>query len=131
MPTEEWGVKPSNFIFVNHWFIPEHPQFLRRQTFLSRSVCIVWYFVLDMKYKCRTCLTICDDVVEHIKKVHKFSESYINDQLKTNTNSYLHAFEKIKWLRKNPMDIILVERLNRKDVKRINQNNYIFYIHSI
>jgi len=49
-----------------------------------------------MKYKCRTCQTICDDVVEHIKKVHGFSDSYIKDQLKTNTNSYLHAFEKIK-----------------------------------
>jgi len=93
------------------------------QTFLSRSVCIVWYFVLDMKYKCRTCQTICDDVVEHIKKVHGFSDSYIKDQLKTNTNSYLHAFEEIKWLRKNPMDIILVERLNRKDVKRIKNQN--------
>jgi len=61
----------------------------------------------------------CTDIVQHVKKVHGFSESYINDQLKTNSNSYLNAFEKIKWLRKNPKDIILVERLNRKDVKRI------------
>ena len=84
----------------------------------------MWYFVLGMKYKCRTCLTICDDVTEHVKKVHGFSESYIKDQLKSNTNSYLHAFEEIKWLRKNHMDIILVERLNRKDVKIINQNEF-------
>jgi len=57
--------------------------------------------------------------MQHVKKVHGFSESYIKDQLKTNSNSYLNAFEEIKWLRKNPKDIILVERLNRKDVKRI------------
>ena len=68
----------------------------------------------------------CTDIVQHVKKVHGFSESYINDQLKTNSNSYLNAFEKIKWLRKNPKDIILVERLNRKDVKRIKNNIYYF-----
>ena len=96
MPTEEWGVKPSNFIFVNHWFIPEYTQFLRCQTFLSRSVCIVWYFVVDMKYKCRTCLTTCTDIIEHIKKVHGFSEQYIEDSLKSNTNSYKNSFEIIK-----------------------------------
>ena len=85
----------------------------------------MWYFVLDMprkalmKYMCKTCQKPCNDIIEHIKKVHGFSESYIKDQLKTNSNSYLNAFEKIKWLRKNPKDIILVERLNRKDVKRI------------
>jgi len=28
------------------------------------------------------------------------------------------------------MDIMLVVRLNRKDVKRINKNKYIFYIYS-
>jgi len=72
-----------------------------------------------MKYLCKSCKTTCDDIVQHIKKVHHFSESYIKDQLKTNSNSYKNAFEKIKWLRKNPKDIILVERLNRKDVKRI------------
>jgi len=71
---------------------------------------------------CKSCKTTCSDIVQHVKKVHGFSESYIKDQLKSNTNSYLHAFEEIKWLRKNHMDIILVERLNRKDVKGINQN---------
>ena len=124
MPTEEWGVKPSNFIFVNHWFIPEYTQFLRCQTFLSRSVCIVWYFVLNMKYMCRTCQKPCNDIIEHIKKVHGFSESYINDSLKTNTNSYKNSFTEIKWLRKNPIDIMLVVRINRKDVKRRNQNEF-------
>jgi len=48
-----------------------------------------------MKYKCRTCLTTCNDIIEHIKKVHGFSESYINDSLKTNSNSYKNSFEKI------------------------------------
>jgi len=84
-----------------------------------------------MKYLCKTCQKPCNDIIEHVKKVHGFSESYIKDQLKTNSNSYKNAFEKIKRLRKSPMDIILVESLNRKDVKRENQNNYIFYIHSI
>ena len=84
----------------------------------------MWYFVLGMKYLCKSCKTTCSDIVQHVKKVHGFSESYIKEQLKSNTNSYLHAFEEIKWLRKNHMDIILVERLNRKDVKGINQNEF-------
>jgi len=49
-----------------------------------------------MKYKCRTCLTICDDVIEHVKKVLGFSESYIKDSLKTKSNSYKNSFEEIK-----------------------------------
>ena len=77
-----------------------------------------------MKYLCKSCKATCSDIVQHVKKVHGFSESYIKDQLKTNSNSYLNAFEEIKWLRKNHKDIILVERLNRKDVKRINQNEF-------
>ena len=84
----------------------------------------MWYFVLGMKYLCKSCKATCSDIVQHVKKVHGFSESYIKEQLKSNTNSYLHAFEEIKWLRKNHMDIILVERLNRKDVKIINQNEF-------
>ena len=84
----------------------------------------MWYFVLGMKYLCKSCKTTCSDIIQHVKKVHGFSESYIKDQLKTNSNSYLNAFEEIKWLRKNHKDIILVERLNRKDVKRINQNEF-------
>jgi len=48
-----------------------------------------------MKYKCRTCLTTCTDIIEHIKKVHGFSEQYIEDSLKSNTNSYKNSFEKI------------------------------------
>ena len=84
----------------------------------------MWYFVLGMKYLCKSCKTTCSDIVQHVKKVHGFSEYYIKDKLKTNSNSYLNAIEKIKWLRKNHMDIILVERLNRKDVKIINQNEF-------
>jgi len=49
-----------------------------------------------MKYMSKTCQKPCNDIIEHIKTVHGFSESYIEDSLKTNSNSYLHAFEKIK-----------------------------------
>jgi len=38
----------------------------------------------------------CTDIIKHVKKVHGFSESYINNQQKTNSNSYLNAFEKIE-----------------------------------
>ena len=69
----------------------EYPQFLRWEAW----VCIVQYFVLGMKYKCRSCLKTCDDMIEHIRKEHGFSESYIRDSLKTNTNSYKNSFEKI------------------------------------
>ena len=48
-----------------------------------------------MKYMCKTCKMTCTDIVQHVKKVHGFSESYINDQLKTNSNSYKNAFEEI------------------------------------
>ena len=93
-------------------------------------VCIMWYFVLGMKYMCKTCRKPCDDIPEHIRKVHGFSAAHIKEDLKNKPDAYKNAFEIIKWLRKNPMDIMLVERLNRKDVKRINQNKYIFYIYS-
>ena len=49
-----------------------------------------------MKYLCKGCKTICDDIIEHIKKEHGFSESYIKDSLKTNSNSYKNSFEEIK-----------------------------------
>jgi len=49
-----------------------------------------------MKYKCRSCLKTCDDIIEHLKKEHNFSETYIKDSLITNSNSYKNAFEKIK-----------------------------------
>jgi len=49
-----------------------------------------------MKYMCKTCQKPCDDIIEHIKKVHGFSASYIKDSLKTNSNSYKNSFEKIK-----------------------------------
>ena len=72
-----------------------------------------------MKYMCRSCKTTCNDMVQHISKVHKFSKAQIEKDLKQKPNGYKSIFEEIKWLRKNPKDIILVERLNRKDVKRI------------
>jgi len=49
-----------------------------------------------MKYMCRTCKTTCSDIIEHLKKVHGFSESNIKDTLKTKPDYYKHCFEKIK-----------------------------------
>jgi len=49
-----------------------------------------------MKYMCRTCQKPCNDIIEHVKKVHGFSESYIKNSLITNTNSYKNSFEEIK-----------------------------------
>ena len=54
------------------------------------------YFVLDMKYMCKSCKTTCSNIIEHLKKVHGFSESYIKNSLITNTNSYKNSFEIIK-----------------------------------
>ena len=52
-----------------------------------------------MKYMCKSCRKPCNDIIEHIKKVHNFSESYIKDSLKTNSNSYKNSFEEIKQVR--------------------------------
>ena len=52
-----------------------------------------------MKYMCRTCQKPCNDIIEHIRKVHNFSETYIKDSLKTNSNSYKNSFEEIKQVR--------------------------------
>jgi len=35
-------------------------------------------------------------MIEHIKKVHGFTESYINEFLISKSDSWKHAFEKIK-----------------------------------
>ena len=48
-----------------------------------------------MKYRCRTCKTTCDDIMEHIKNVHHFSESNIEATLKTKPSYYENCFEKI------------------------------------
>ena len=45
---------------------------------------------------CKTCQKPCSNIIEHIKKVHGFSASYIKDSLKTNSNSYKNSFEEIK-----------------------------------
>jgi len=49
-----------------------------------------------MKYMCKTCQKPCNDIIEHIKKVHGFSESYIKEYVITKSNSYIHSFEEIK-----------------------------------
>ena len=75
-------------------------QFLECAFTKSSWVCIVGCIILNMKYMCKSCRKPCEDIVKHIRKVHNFSESYINDQLKTNSNSYKNAFEEINQVRK-------------------------------
>nr|ABZ08394.1 hypothetical protein ALOHA_HF4000APKG2O16ctg10g40 [uncultured marine crenarchaeote HF4000_APKG2O16] len=69
---------------------------MRRWLYEALRLLYFLTFSFFMKYMCKTCKKPCSDIIEHIKKVHGFSESYIKDSLKTNSNSYLHAFEKIK-----------------------------------
>ncbi len=45
---------------------------------------------------CRTCQKECDDVPEHLMKVHKFSKSIVESQLKANPHGYDNSFPKIK-----------------------------------
>ena len=45
---------------------------------------------------CRTCKKECDDILEHLMTVHKFSKKLVEDQLKTNPDSYKTAFVKLK-----------------------------------
>ena len=35
-----------------------------------------------MKYMCKTCKKPCNDIPEHIRKVHGFSEAHIKEDLK-------------------------------------------------
>jgi len=49
-----------------------------------------------MKYMCRTCKKKCDDILEHLMTVHKFSKAIVESQLETNPNSYKNSFEKLK-----------------------------------
>ncbi len=47
----------------------------------------------NMKYLCRTCKKKCDDIPTHMMKVHNFSKSIVESQLKANPNSFKNAFE--------------------------------------
>jgi len=49
-----------------------------------------------MKYMCRTCQKPCNDIIEHIKKVHNFSNATIKSDLEKNPNTYKNAFQEIK-----------------------------------
>ena len=46
-----------------------------------------------VKYLCKSCKTECDDITEHMTKVHKFSKWIMEIQLKTNPNTYKNCFE--------------------------------------
>jgi len=45
---------------------------------------------------CRSCKEKCDDILEHVMTVHKFSKATVESQLKANPNSYENSFEKLK-----------------------------------
>ena len=49
-----------------------------------------------MKYMCKTCKKPCNDIPEHIRKVHNFSKASIKSSLEHNPNSFKNAFEEIK-----------------------------------
>ena len=49
-----------------------------------------------MKYLCRTCKVVCNDIIEHVKKDHKFSDKQIKRSLETNPDSFKNGFEEIK-----------------------------------
>ena len=61
----------------------------------NRSVSILAIMRKNMvKYICKSCKTDCDDITEHMIKVHKFSKWIMAIQLKTNPNTYKNCFEK-------------------------------------
>ena len=61
----------------------------------NRSVSILAIMRKNMvKYICKSCKTDCDDITEHMIKVHKFSKWIMEIQLKTNPNTYKNCFEK-------------------------------------
>jgi len=61
-----------------------------------------------MKYMCRTCKKECDDILEHLmtvhrfskatveSQVHRFSKATVESQLQTNPKSYDNSFVKLK-----------------------------------
>ena len=62
---------------------------------VNRSVSIVAIIKKNMtKYICKSCKPDCDDITEHMIKVHKFSKWIMELQLKTNPNTYKNCFEK-------------------------------------
>ena len=49
-----------------------------------------------MKYMCKSCKTTCSDIIQHVKKVHGFSESHIKQDLKNKPDAYKNAFTNLK-----------------------------------
>ena len=47
---------------------------------------------------CKSCKTKCDDIMEHMKNVHKFTEGIMKAQLKTNPNTFKNCFEVVDQL---------------------------------
>jgi hypothetical protein len=49
-----------------------------------------------MQYMCKKRKKPCSDIIEHIRKVHNFSNASIKSSLEHNPNSFKNAFEEIK-----------------------------------
>jgi len=49
-----------------------------------------------MKYLCRTCKEECDDILNHLMTIHRFSKATIESQLQTNPKSYENSFVELK-----------------------------------
>lgn len=49
-----------------------------------------------MKYMCKSCKTTCSDIIQHLKKVHRFSESHIKKDLQNKPDAYKNAFISLK-----------------------------------
>jgi len=47
-------------------------------------------------YMCRTCKRKCDDIPNHMMKVHKFSKTFVEAELKKKPDCYKNAFEKLQ-----------------------------------
>jgi len=45
---------------------------------------------------CRTCEEECDDILEHLMTVHKFSKATVESNLSTNPDGYKNAFVELK-----------------------------------
>ena len=49
-----------------------------------------------MKKSSKTWKKKCDDITTHMIKVHKFTQSIVDSQLKANPNTFKNAFEKLE-----------------------------------
>ena len=58
------------------------------------TIPVVTIFI-NMKYLCKTCQEQCDDITQHLIKVHHFSRKTVEGQLKEKPHCYDNSFEKL------------------------------------